>query len=115
MRRFSSMKYAVAETRRTLRDRFARYLPVIQNAAAAPGGGSLIPDEQLLELLLGLDILCESDIERSRATYDAVLRAGIGEPSLDEVIASGWIRVVWGRVTAPLRLTSMRAPSRTTS
>ena len=47
MRRFSSMKYAVAETRRILRDRFARYLPVIQNAAAAPGGGSLIPDEAI--------------------------------------------------------------------
>ena len=104
MRRFSSMKYALAETRRILRDRFARYLPVMQNARGAPKAGNLIPDEQLLELLLGLDILCESDIERSRATYDAALPPGGGEPSLDEVIGAGWIRVVWGRVTAPFEI-----------
>jgi hypothetical protein len=104
MRRFSSIKYAVAETRRILRDRFARYLPVIQNAPCAPKGGNLIPDEQLLELLLGLDILPESDINRSRSTYDTALPPGIDEPSLDEVIAAGWIRVVWGRVTAPFEI-----------
>ncbi len=104
MGRFSSMKYALAETRRILRDRFARYLPVTQNALSAPKAGSLIPDEQLLELLLGLDILCESDIDRSRAIYDAALLPGGGEPSLDEVIAAGWIRVVWGRVTAPFEI-----------
>ncbi|MGO9849277.1 MAG: hypothetical protein ACLPKT_22530 [Methylocella sp.] len=40
----------------------------------------------MLELLLGLDILCESDIDRSRATYDAALPPGGGEPSLDEAI-----------------------------
>ena len=104
MRRFSSMKYAVAETRRILRDRFARYLPVIQYAAAAPRGGNLIPDEQLLELLLGLDIVCKSDIDSSRAAYDAASPPGIGEPSLDEVIAAGWIRVVWGRIAAPFEI-----------
>lgn len=98
------MKYAVAETRSILRDRFARYLPVIQNAADAPGHGNLIPDEQLLELLLGLDILCESDIDRARATDDPASPPGIGEPSLDELIAAGWIRVVWGRVTAPFEI-----------
>ena len=98
------MKYAVAETRRILRDRFARYLPVIQYAAAAPRGGNLIPDEQLLELLLGLDIVCKSDIDSSRAAYDAASPPGIGEPSLDEVIAAGWIRVVWGRIAAPFEI-----------
>ena len=103
MRRFSSMKYAVAETRRILRDRFARYLPVVQNPAPALGGREFITDEQLLELLLDLDILCESDIDRSRATYDAASPPDIGEPSFDEVIAAGWIRVV-GRVAAPFEI-----------
>jgi hypothetical protein len=98
------MKYALAETRRILRDRFARYLPLTQSAPSAPKSGNLLPDEQLLELLLGLNILCESDIDRSRATYDAALPPGGGEPSLDEVIAAGWMRVVWGRVTAPFEI-----------
>ena len=93
------MKYALAETRRILRHRFARYLPLTQSAPSAPKSGNLLPDEQLLELLLGLNILCESDVDRSRATYDAALPLGGGEPSLDEVIAAGWMRVVWGRVT----------------
>jgi hypothetical protein len=115
MRRFSSMKFAVAETRRILRDRFARYLPVIQNAAAAPGHGNLIPDEQLLHLLLGLDILCESDIDRARATYDAASPPGIDEPSLDELIAAGWIRVVWDGLRLPSRLTGVRASSQATT
>jgi hypothetical protein len=89
------MKYAIAETRHILRDRFARYLPVMHQRAA-PGAGSLIPDEQLLDLLLYLDILCGSDIDRSRATYGAALPSSGGEPTLDEVITAGWIWTICG-------------------
>jgi hypothetical protein len=104
MRQFSSMKYALAETRRILRDRFGRYLPVMQNPASAPQSGNLIPDEQLLELLLHLDIAYESDIDLSRITYNSALPPGGGEPSLDQAITAGWIRVVWGRITAPFEI-----------
>ena len=71
MRRFSSTKYALAETRHILRDRFPYYLPITQSTPGAPKPGNLLPDEQLLELLLGLNVHCESDIDRARATSEA--------------------------------------------
>lgn len=103
MRRFSSLRLAAAETRRILRDRFARYLPVMHQLAA-PRAGNLIPDELLLDLLLNLDIMCGSDVDRARATYDAVLPPEGDEPSFDAVIAAGWLRVVWGRIATPFEI-----------
>jgi hypothetical protein len=98
MPRFSSMKYAPAETRRILRDRFARYLPVLYTGPSRPNTGNLVRDEQLLNLLLNLDLVFESEIDRARATYEATLPPNSGEPSFDEVIEAGWLRVVWGRL-----------------
>ena len=101
MRRFSSMKYATAETRRILRDRFARYLPVTKHTQGVPSGANLILDEQWLNLLLKLEIVSESDVRRARAVYEAALPKTGTEPTFDEVIAEGWMRVVWGRISAP--------------
>ena len=102
------MKYVPAETRRILRDRFARYLPVMHSTARAPAAGNVMLDEQSLNLLLNLDILPQSDIDRARAIYDAALPPSGGELSFDEVIAAGWLRVVWGRVATPFE-TDQRA------
>src|SRR5437588_6177160 len=104
MRRFSTMKYAPAETRRILRDRFARYLPVLHIAPARPNAGNLVRDEQLLNLLLNLDIVFESEIGRARVTYEAALPPNSAEPSFDEVVAAGWFRVVWGRLATPFEI-----------
>ena|SRR6266446_10763657 len=104
MPRFSSMKYAPAATRRILRDRFARYLPVENSAAARPNAANLVRDELLLNLLLNLDIVFESDVDRARATYEAALAPDSGEPSFDEVISAGWLRIVWGRVATPFEI-----------
>jgi hypothetical protein len=101
MPRFSSMKYAPAETRRILRDRFVRYLPVSNTPAVRPPSENLIPDELLLNLLLNLKITFESDADRARASYDAALAKNPGEPSFDQAIADGWFRIVWGRIAAP--------------
>jgi len=87
-----------------LRDRFRRYLPVMHQAQSAHRGDNLIPDEQWLDLLLNVDIVCESEIGRARATYDEALPATGGEPTFDEVIAAGWLRVVWDRITAPFEI-----------
>ena len=84
MRRFSGLRLAAAETRRILRDRFARYLPVMHQPAV-PRVGNLIRDEQLLDLLLNLDIVCGGEIDRARTTYDAALPPEGGQPSFDEV------------------------------
>ena len=73
MRRFSSLKYAPAETRRILRDRFARYLPSQHSTSSRTPKGVTLPDEVLLQLLLSLTIDFESDIARARVTYAAAL------------------------------------------
>jgi hypothetical protein len=86
-----------------LRDRFARYLPVMHQAVP-PRAGSLIPDERLLDLLLSLDIMWGSEVDRARATYDAALPPNGGEPSFDDVIAAGWLRVVWGRLATTFEI-----------
>jgi hypothetical protein len=104
MPRFSSMKYAPAETRRILRDRFLRYLPVSNTAAMRPSSENLIPDEQLLNLLLNLNITFESDADRARSSYDAARAKNPDELSFDQAIADGWFRIVWGRVTAPYEI-----------
>lgn len=36
-----------------------------------------------------------------RASCDAVLAKHPGEPSFDEAIANGWLRIIGGRVAAP--------------
>ncbi len=104
MRRFSSMKYAAAETRRILRDRFGRYLPVTQTGAVHPNAGALIRDELLLNLLLNLRPVLESDADRARARYEAALANNPAESSFDQTIADGWFRVIWGRIATPYEI-----------
>jgi hypothetical protein len=105
MRRFSSLKHAPAETRLILRDRFVRYLPIQLSAPARTVNGGTLSDESLLHLLLNLSIVFESDLDRTRATYETVLPLNAGEPSFDDVIAAGWIRVIWGRIAASFEFT----------
>src|SRR6202008_3983441 len=104
MRRFSSLQHVPAETRRILRDRFSRYLPSQFGEAVEPTRGKLVPDEVLLHLLLNLTIIFESDLEKAKATYAAALPPDSTEPSFEEVLAAGWFRVVWGRITAPFEV-----------
>ena len=96
----------LAETRLLLRDRFARYLPS-QHATsihAAKGGRVTLSDELLLHFLLNLRIDFESDFERARATYIAALPSNPNEPSLEELIDAGWLRVVWGRISTSFEI-----------
>jgi len=104
MRRFSSMKYAPAETRRILRDRMVRYLPVQHSARARPNAVDLVRDELLLNLLLNLDAVFASDVDKARTIYEAALTFDSGEPSFDEVILGGWLRIAWGRVATPFEI-----------
>jgi hypothetical protein len=113
MVRFSSLKYVPAETRRILRDRLARYLPV--SAVSPLIGGNFIPDEQLFNLLLNFDIASEMDLDRARATYNAALPVGGAEPTFEEVTTEGRLRIVLGRVTTPFEVDqrASAAPDRT--
>jgi hypothetical protein len=104
MRRFSSLKHAPAETRRILRDRFARYLPLQHRTSNRTRKDVTLPDEILLQLLLSLTIDFESDIARARVMYAAAIPPNSSEPSLDELAADGWFREVWGRISTPFEV-----------
>jgi len=104
MRRFSSLKQIPAQARHLLRYRFARYLPVQRNASVAPDRLITLADESLFRLLLNMSIDFESDLERARATYEAALPSNSTQPSLEDLRAAGWVRVVWRRISAPLEI-----------
>jgi len=69
-----------------------------------PEKGNLLADELLLHLLLNLTIKFGSDVENAKATYEAALPKDCTEPTFDDVIAAGWMRVVWGRIKAPFEV-----------
>ena len=104
MRRFSSLQYAPGETRRVLRDRLARYLPSRHRSSIQTAKGATLPDESLLHLLLNLSMDFENGLERAQATYEAALPPTSSEPSLEDLIVAGWIRVVWGRISIPFEI-----------
>jgi hypothetical protein len=58
----------------------------------------------MLYLFLSLDIKFESELARARITYDTALQQNPREPSLDNLIAQGWIRVIWGRISIPFEV-----------
>src|SRR5258708_3314700 len=104
MRRFSSLALAPAETRRTLRHRFRRFLRAQYGEFVEPTRGRLLQDEVLLRLLLNLNVEFESELEKAKATYAAALAQNPGEPSFDDVLEAGWIRIVAGRINIPFEV-----------
>jgi tetratricopeptide (TPR) repeat protein len=104
MERFSSLKHAPSETRRLLRERFARYLPSQNGFPFRAKRNVTFEDELLLRLFLSLQIDAESDFEKARNTYEAAFSPDSSEPSLQDLIESGWIRVAWGRIFTPFEI-----------
>src|ERR1700739_2862306 len=104
MRRFSSPELMPAETGVILRARRVRYLPVRNSRPMRPTPANMVPDELLLDLLLNLKIVFESEVERARAIYESALPNDKSEPSFNEVMEAGWLRVVWGRVATPFEI-----------
>lgn len=112
MPRFPSLTYVPAVTRGVLRDRLARFLPLQHDVPAPSPSPSAISDEALLALMLHLRIEVGHDLEWARAAYEGARVPGSAEPTFDELIASGWVRVVWGRVSIPFEMVqaARRAP-----
>ena len=103
--RFSSLKYAPAETRTRLRDRLNRFLPSSPRATNFRRAGTItLADETLLELLLNLRIGFASDERAARQSYAAALPERSEERSFDELINDGFLRVIWGRISAPFEI-----------
>lgn len=106
MERFSSLDHVPAETRRLLRDRLRGFLPSY-HTPRMPAERTLVADELALRLLLGLHIDWESDLDAARSTYEAKSTPDAAQPAFRDLIRDGWIRVVWGRISAPVHM--MRA------
>ena len=105
--RFSSIEHSPAATRGILRDRLARYLT--SEISSSQAGRRVhhdvtLSDELMLRLLLNLRIDFASDLDSARTTYNSNLSATSNEPSIEELIDTGWLTVVWGRISAPFDL-----------
>lgn len=112
MPRFSSLDYAPSETRRLLRERLQRQLGREPGAQAPAPDGPVLGDEAMLHLLQSLDVRFGDDWVHTLATYQAALPSDGSEPPLEDRIAAGWARVVWGRVKISRDVTrSLRASS----
>jgi len=111
MPRFSSLEYAPSETRRLLRERLQRRLgsePVVQ----APGRATLaLDDEAMLRLLQSLDIKTGDEWGCALETYQGAPASDGAEPRLEDRLAAGWGRIVWGRVRVPSQVSmALRGP-----
>src|ERR1700733_664690 len=103
MERFSSLGLVPAETRQLLRNRLRSFLPSYRTPRM-PVDRVLLHDELVLRLLLGLHIDWESDLDRARSIYEAKSLPDDAEPAFQDLIRDGWIRVVWGRISAPVNM-----------
>jgi hypothetical protein len=111
--RFDSFRHVPIETRRLLRERFERKLRVYRQARHVNPDLPMMPDEQMLRLLEGLEITVEADSARAEKTYAAA------DPSEDAkdlkaLAHAGWVQVIWGRarVARDLRVAVHRARER---
>jgi hypothetical protein len=74
MPRFSSLIHAPAETRRLFRERLGRFLNA-ERSPQAPDEREKLDDELFLELMLGLDVQFDADVNAAHAIFDAADRA----------------------------------------
>jgi len=105
MPRFDSLGYTPSETRRILRDRLRRNLSTSRNERALQRAAFSLTDESALKLLLDVEIRFEGDVATARANYEALRLVHPGAPEFDQLVASGLVRVVLGRLYSGLDTT----------
>jgi hypothetical protein len=101
MRRFSSLQHAPAETRKLLRERFTRFLPFDSPSVSDFRQEALLPDEVIVRLFSRLLVEHADDLQAAKKAYGEASRPGSTEASFEDLIAQGWLRVVWDRVFVP--------------
>jgi tetratricopeptide (TPR) repeat protein len=102
MERFSSLRYSLPDTRRTLRDRLRKFL---SGADYSPPHNKLyfeLSDESVLQMLFSLDITFRGDDVRVREEYERKRSQSHDFPAFDQFIEDALIRVVWNRIYAGL-------------
>lgn len=101
---FDSFAHNPSETRRTLRSRFSRNLSMDDEHNSVSVDST--PDEALLSLLLSLRIDHGSTPMAAGRIYHRERQRHAGAPQFKELQRLGCVRLIWGRVKAPLRRVS---------
>jgi len=99
--RFASLEYAPTETRRLLRERLLRHLGQEPQAQNPGHGGPIIADAEMVRLLQSFDKAFGDEWACALAAYEAALPADGNEPPLQQRLADGWARLIWGRIKVP--------------
>jgi len=102
MRRFQSIEYAPAETRRILRERLRRYLWThgTKPLNASKPGKLVVSDEAALAILQSLQIQFASDAGSASEAYQTRAES-TGDPNWAELDERGLVRTFFGRVLVP--------------
>lgn len=98
MRRLLSLTYSLSDTRRALRESLSRNLRVRHWRTAHSRPQCTLSDESVLHLLLSLSIEVSGDEQRARAAYATLQQKHANAPAFDDLVRTGWVRLVWGRV-----------------
>jgi hypothetical protein len=109
--RFDSFKHVPIETRRLLRERLDRKLRVYRQARHVNPDLPVVPDEQMLRLLQGLEIMIEAEWPRAERIY-AAANPSPDAKELKILAQAGWVQAIWGRVAIArdLAVAARRAP-----
>src|SRR5579859_6415247 len=99
MPRFESLKYSPADTRRTIRDRLRRCLPVSRTVVRQQKPASRSTDELVLRILCDVTIEFGDDTDAFRTSYEVARQSVPSAPTFDELVKAGSIRAIWGRVS----------------
>jgi len=102
--RFRTLSFAPFETRRILRDRLGRFLPIERWTGPTSRQPAPATDESVLKLLLDLRIEFQSDEHRARLEYEISRKPHPNALPFEALLQSGWIRVVFGRVHSALNI-----------
>jgi hypothetical protein len=109
--RFDSLKHVPIETRRLLRERLDRKLRLYRQARHVNPDLPVMSDEEMLQLLEGLEITVAADWARAEKTY-AAANSSEDAKDLNALAQAGWVQRIWGRarVARDLAVAVRRAP-----
>lgn len=104
MIRFESFRHVPAETRRILRSRFARNLPVSRIGHVQTEPDEVFDDEVVLALFQHLKETRNDSLANAKEIYDSARAMGPAQPRFDELLTNGWLVEAWGRVYVPVNI-----------
>jgi hypothetical protein len=102
MIRFKSFKHAPAETRRVLRERFMRNLPVSRIGHVQKEPDEIFDDEVVLTLFQHLTVTKNSSLANAKTIYDNACAKGPAQASFDKLVSDGWLVAAWNQAYVPI-------------